>query len=231
MQSLNSSNNQFFSPTNKPIDQSAIGVQIPPLSAGKVPIANIPTGTTSSTVPLGDDSRLSNERTPVDGSVTSSKLATNAVTTTKITDGSVTSSKLATTGITAGSYTNVNITVGSDGRITAITNGTAGGGSVGLADLLPDYEERSDTTDFSLTAFTKYSKIVRLNITALTNAVTITLPSSGTAGQIIEVAFMGVNFGNFALNFRQGSTTLASAITQGNMRFIYNSSNQWRHLS
>lgn len=71
--------------------------------------------------------------------VTTGKIADSAVTTAKIADNAVTTAKLSTTGITAGSYTNVNITVGVDGRITAIANGSGGGGTPGGSDKSIQY--------------------------------------------------------------------------------------------
>jgi hypothetical protein len=71
--------------------------------------------------------------------VTTSRLATNAVTGVKITQSTITQSKLAansvganqliSTGVTAASYTSASITVDADGRITAASSGSAGGGA------------------------------------------------------------------------------------------------------
>ena len=79
------------------------------------------------------------------GAVTSTAIATGAVTSTAIASGAVTSSaiapgavgttQLATTGVTAASYTVASITVGADGRITAASSGSAGGGSAGTLKL------------------------------------------------------------------------------------------------
>jgi hypothetical protein len=77
--------------------------------------------------------------------VTTSRLATNAVTAIKITQSTITQSKLAansvgsnqliSTGVTAASYTAASITVDADGRITAASSGSAGAG-MGIPTLL-----------------------------------------------------------------------------------------------
>jgi hypothetical protein len=70
--------------------------------------------------------------------VTTSRLATNAVTAIKITQSTITQSKLAAdsvgpsqliaTAVTPATYTAATITVDADGRITAASSGSAGGG-------------------------------------------------------------------------------------------------------
>lgn len=59
-----------------------------------------------------------------DGSISTSKLAADAVTTPKILNGNVTAAKLANTAVTPGSYTNSNVTVDAQGRITAASSGS-----------------------------------------------------------------------------------------------------------
>jgi hypothetical protein len=57
------------------------------LDAGtKVPIAQIPTGTSGTTVPFGNDARFTDTRTPTDNTVSTAKIQANAVDLTKLLD-------------------------------------------------------------------------------------------------------------------------------------------------
>lgn len=92
---------------------SAVVAAAPPttnaslLTSGTLNIARIPTGTSSSTVCIGNDSRLSDSRIPTGN-------AAGDLT------GTFPNPSLATTGVVAGTYTSV--TVDAKGRITAGTN-------------------------------------------------------------------------------------------------------------
>tara|TARA_B100000035_G_scaffold110211_1_gene93574 strand:+ start:1185 stop:2444 length:1260 start_codon:yes stop_codon:yes gene_type:complete len=68
----------------------------------------------------------------LDSNVTTAKIADDAVTTAKIADDNVTADKLANTAVTAGQYAVATITVDAQGRLTAASAGSAGGGAMGL---------------------------------------------------------------------------------------------------
>jgi hypothetical protein len=75
-----------------------------------------------------DDSAVTTSKI-ADDAVTSAKIADNAVGTSAIADDAVTGDKLNDTGVSAAEYTVATITVDAQGRITAASSGSAGGGN------------------------------------------------------------------------------------------------------
>lgn len=112
-----------------------------------------------------------------DGAVSTSDLASGAVTGVKVAENTIDNNNLTATGVTPGSYTNADITVNSAGRITAVSNGSSGGGGDGVLSVL-------DTTFMANYTAGTDSVINRLTSVTESNDIVITLPtpSANTVG-------------------------------------------------
>ncbi len=98
----------------------------PRLSDARTPIAHTQTISTITGLQSALDAKLNSN----DPSVTNSRSPTGAAGGSLA--GNYPNPTLSTTGVTAGSYTNSNVTVNGEGRITAISNGSGGGGISGV---------------------------------------------------------------------------------------------------
>ena len=66
----------------------------------------------------------------ISGTIATSQIADDAITSAKIADDAVTADKLANTAVTAGSYSSAAITVDAQGRLTAAADGAGGGANM-----------------------------------------------------------------------------------------------------
>ncbi|AXQ62153.1 hypothetical protein SEA_SPIKELEE_24 [Mycobacterium phage Spikelee] len=103
------------------------------ISSGTLDIARIPVGSSGSTVCVGNDSRLSDQRVPTDGSVTSAKIASGSITNTHVSPSAAIAASKMSTGVQA-SLTKADGSVQKSGTAEGMWMGTTlpGTGTAGV---------------------------------------------------------------------------------------------------
>ena len=106
----------------------------------KAPSSGISPSAITGTAVVDNDARLTNERTPVDGSVTEAKIATGAVTSDKIANGTIVDADVSNSAAIAPSKINGTAVVDSDARLTNTrtpTDGTVTDAKIASGGLSP----------------------------------------------------------------------------------------------
>lgn len=103
------------------------------VTSGTLDIARIPVGNSGSTVCVGNDSRLSDQRVPVDGSVSSAKIASGSITNTHVSPSAAIAASKMSTGVQA-SLTKADGSVQKSGTAEGMWMGTTlpGTGTAGV---------------------------------------------------------------------------------------------------
>ncbi|QFP96407.1 hypothetical protein SEA_MODRAGONS_23 [Mycobacterium phage Modragons] len=103
------------------------------ITSGTLDVARLPVGNSSSTVCAGNDSRLSDQRTPSDGSVSTAKIQDGAITNAKVaTSAAIAASKLSSN--VQASLSKADESVQKSGTATGMWMGTTlpGSGTAGV---------------------------------------------------------------------------------------------------